>query len=83
MKKIALALAVAALAGGCAQSERMGTGGPHHDFTIHCPAGELQICFAEARRLCPRGYDVLSMRRPEPGPFNMIIRDQVVVRCET
>jgi hypothetical protein len=82
MKNVVLALAVAALAAGCAQSERVGAGGPHSDYAIECPSAQMEICLAEARRLCPRGYDVISMRRPDVA-FSVIWRDRVVVRCET
>jgi len=95
MKNIALALAVAALAGGCAISERTGDAAAP-GYSISCPSQELQFCFAKAAELCPKGYSVVSMNRVEPPPpgilwlppvilppGQMLIRDSIVVRCET
>jgi hypothetical protein len=88
MKKIALALALTAL-GGCAMSQRVGgPGGPHADYAISCPAGQMELCFSEARRVCPKGYDVVSLNRLNTGEAplitgTMVLKDHITVRCET
>ena len=95
MKTLALTLAVAALASGCVMSERVGDAAGQ-DYSISCPSQEMHYCFSKAAELCPKGYTVVDMRRvgPQPAgevslpplllpPGQVVIRDRIVVRCET
>lgn len=79
MQRVFLASALALLAAGCAtvDPERP----PGASYAINCPATYLQYCFAKADELCPRGYDVVSMRRGNDPIAIAIAPDRVVVRC--
>ena len=74
-------LAVAAVVAACAQAEPVAGPGGRPGFAISCPAGDLGVCFAKAREVCPRGYAVVSMRRPDSLLLPMVFQDQVVVAC--
>jgi len=80
MKKFVV-LAVAGLLAACAQAEPVPGPGGRPGFAINCPAGDLGVCFAKARELCPSGYSVVSMRRPDSLLIPTVFQDQVVVAC--
>jgi len=57
-------------------------GGGRPTFAINCPAGNLGVCFTKAKELCPAGYTVVSMRRPDSLLMPTVFQDQVVVACQ-
>ena len=79
MQRFILASAVAVLAGGCVMVDAETP--PGASYAINCTALHLQLCFAKAKELCPRGYDVVSMRRGNDPIAIAIAPDRVVVRC--
>jgi hypothetical protein len=81
MKMLAVAVTALLLA-GCARYEYTPSADGRGSYTITCPARRLGICFAKAAEIChSRPYEVLSTRRPGSGPFFLIWRDEIVVRC--
>lgn len=80
MQRLILASALALSAGGCATVDPETP--PGASYAISCPARRLEICFAKAKELCPRGYEVVSMRRGNDPIAVTIARDRVVVRCQ-
>jgi hypothetical protein len=80
MKKFVV-LAATAVLGACAMAEPAPGPGGRPGFAISCPAGDLGVCFAKARELCPSGYTVVSMRRPDSVILPTVFQDQVVVAC--
>ena len=82
MKKFVV-LGAAVLLAACATYEPVpAPAGGRPTFAINCPAGDLAVCFAKARELCPSGYTVVSMRRPDSLLIPTIFQDQVVAACQ-
>lgn len=80
MKKLVV-LAAGAMLSACAMVESAKSPGSPADFAISCPAGHLEICFSKAREVCPTGYTVVSMRRPDSIILPTVFQDQIVVDC--
>ena len=79
MSRFVFAAAVAALAAGCAQINPETP--PGASYAINCPSGQLEFCFAKAKELCPRGYDVVQLRRNQDTIMMAIAPDRLVVKC--
>jgi hypothetical protein len=79
MHRIVLATAVAAFVGGCAQINPETP--PGASYAINCPSTQLEFCFAKAKELCPRGYDVVQLRRNQDSIMIAISPDRLVVKC--
>jgi len=79
MPRIVLAAAAAALVSGCAQINPETP--PGASYAINCPSTQLEFCFAKASELCPRGYDVVQLRRNQDAIMVVIAPDRLVVKC--
>ncbi|HEY7608633.1 MAG TPA: hypothetical protein VIF14_05315 [Alphaproteobacteria bacterium] len=80
MQRIVLAAAMAALVGGCATVNPDTP--PGASYSINCPAAQLEICFAKAKELCPRGYTVMEVRRSNDPIMMAVAPDRLVVKCQ-
>ncbi len=79
MQRIVLAAAAAVLA-GCASVNPETP--PGASYAINCPTMQLEHCFAKATELCPRGYDVVELRRSSDPIMMAIAPDRLVVKCQ-
>lgn len=73
MKTFALPLVLAAALTGCASSSPvMGPSGKTN-HSITCGAMLMDQCYAEAAKLCPKGYDVVDRPTRHIGPNRMLV----------
>jgi uncharacterized protein YceK len=79
MSRIVFAAAAAALVSGCATVNPETP--PGASYAINCPTAQLELCFAKARELCPRGYEIVQLRRNNDPIMMAISPDRVVVKC--
>jgi hypothetical protein len=79
MRRLVLASALALSTGGCTLVDAETP--PGASYAINCTALHLELCFARAKELCPRGYEVVSMRRGTDPIAIAIAPDRIVVRC--
>lgn len=79
MIRFAIVAAAATLAAGCAQINPETP--PGASYAINCPSGQLEFCFAKAKELCPRGYDVVQLRRNNDALMMAVAPDRLVVKC--
>ena len=80
MQRIVFAAAAAALVSGCAMvTPESPAGGP---YAINCPASYLEHCFAKASEVCPKGYEVVELRRSNDVIMMAIAPDRLVVKCQ-
>ena len=79
MLRFAFAAAAAALVAGCAMVNPETP--PGASYAINCPSGQLEHCFAKAKELCPRGYDVVQLRRNQDSIMMAVSPDRLVVKC--
>lgn len=80
MIRIVAAAALAALSGACAQINPEPL--PGATYAINCPSGHLEFCFSKARELCPRGYDVVRLRRTTDSAMMLIAPDRLDIKCQ-
>ena len=80
MTRFALAAAAAALVAGCATVNPETP--PGASYAINCPSGQLEFCFSKAKELCPRGYEVVQLRRNMDTFMMAIAPDRLVVKCQ-
>ena len=79
MPRIVFAAALAALVGGCATVNPETP--PGASYAINCMAAQLEHCFAKAKELCPRGYDIVQLRRSNDPLMMAVSPDRLVVKC--
>jgi hypothetical protein len=79
MQRILLAAAFTALVGGCATVSPETP--PGASYAINCMAAQLEHCFAKAKELCPRGYEVMEVRRSSDPIMMAVAPDRLVVKC--
>ncbi|MBL8662718.1 MAG: hypothetical protein JNM29_07820 [Candidatus Odyssella sp.] len=79
MLRFAYVAAAAALAAGCAQINPETPAGA--SYAINCPSGQLELCFAKAKELCPQGYDVVQLRRNQDSIMMAVAPDRLAVKC--
>ncbi len=53
---------------------------PGASAAINCPSGQLELCFAKAREVCPNGYEVVELRRNQ-DLMTVVAPDRLVVKC--
>jgi hypothetical protein len=80
MLRFAFAAAAAALAAGCAQINPETP--PGASYAINCPSTHLDACFDKAKELCPRGYEVMQLRRNQDSLMMAVAPDRLVVKCQ-
>lgn len=78
MLRFALAAAAAALVAGCAMINPETP--PGASAAINCPSGQLELCFAKAKEVCPNGYEVMQLRRNQ-DLMTVVAPDRLVVKC--
>jgi len=79
MLRFVTVAAVAAVVGACAQIQPDPI--PGATYAVTCPAGNLEFCFSKARELCPRGYEVVRLRRSTDSLMMAIAPDRLDVKC--
>lgn len=79
MLRFFFAAAAAALAAGCATVNPETP--PGASYAINCPSGHLELCFDKAKELCPRGYDMMQLRRNQDSLMMVVAPDRLVVKC--
>ncbi len=80
MLRFVAAAGLAALAGACAQVNPEPVAGA--TYAVECPSGHLEFCFAKAREFCPRGYEVVRLRRPTDSLMMAIAPDRLDFKCQ-
>jgi len=80
MSRFVLAAAAAALTAGCAMVNPETP--PGASYAINCPSAQLEHCFAKAKELCPKGYEVVQLRRNQDTIMMAISPDRLVVKCQ-
>ncbi len=55
---------------------------PGANYAINCPSAQLEHCFAKAKELCPRGYEVVRLRRSNDPIMMVISPDRLDVKCQ-
>jgi len=80
MLRVFLASALAVFVGGCSTLDPDTP--PGASYAINCPSTYIHHCFSRANELCPRGYEVVSMRRNNDPIAQAIAPDRLVVRCQ-
>jgi hypothetical protein len=63
MNATAMALVIALPLAGCAASRPAETVDGRASYHVQCSSGRQDLCYAEANKLCPQGYDEV----PTPG----------------
>jgi len=79
MLRFVTVAAVAAIVGACSQIQPDPISGA--TYAVSCPAGNLEFCFSKARELCPRGYEVVRLRRATDSLMMAIAPDRLDFKC--